>query len=82
MITELADPFEMTFAAVSKHLRVLEAARLVRREVDGRIHRCTLSLKPMREVDGWIQQYTVFWTDTLTTLANYVEQNPGDRNDE
>jgi DNA-binding transcriptional ArsR family regulator len=78
MITELAVPFEMTFAAVSKHLRVLEKAKLVRRAVDGRIHRCTLSGAPMFEADRWIQQYTAFWEDTLDTLADFVDKNQGD----
>jgi len=78
IITELAEPFEMTLAAVSKHLRVLEAAKLVGREVDGRFHRCTLTAEPMLEADRWLQQYTAFWESTLDALVEYAKKNPGD----
>jgi DNA-binding transcriptional ArsR family regulator len=72
IITELAKPFPMTLAAVSKHLRVLERARLVRREVDGRFHRCILAPQPMLEADRWLHDYTAFWNDTLEALSNYA----------
>lgn len=80
IITELAEPFEMSLAAVSKHLRVLEGAKLVSREVDGRFHRCTLTGHPMLEADRWLREYTAFWEDTLGALADYVSENAGDLN--
>ena len=76
IITELAEPFDMTLAAVSKHLRVLEAAKLVSRNVDGRFHRCSLTAKPMLDADRWLQQYVTFWADTLDALEDYVAKNP------
>jgi DNA-binding transcriptional ArsR family regulator len=72
-VGELAEPFAMTRVAVSKHLRVLEKARLISRTVDGRIHRCALRAAPLREVDRWLKDYRVFWTHTLDALAHYAE---------
>ena len=65
MVTELAAPFAMSLPAVSKHLRVLEAARLVAREVDGRVHRCSLAPAPLRDVERWVEFYRSFWEDTV-----------------
>jgi DNA-binding transcriptional ArsR family regulator len=76
MVTELAKPFAMSLPAVSKHLRVLEAARLVVREVDGRIHRCSLSASPLRDVGCWVEDYRPFWEETLDALGRYVESSP------
>jgi DNA-binding transcriptional ArsR family regulator len=74
MVTELAAPFEMSLPAVSKHLKVLEAAQLVERAIDGRVHRCTLSAAPMQDAEAWLAAYAPFWEDTLGALARYVEQ--------
>jgi DNA-binding transcriptional ArsR family regulator len=57
MVGELAQPFAMTRVAVSKHLRVLEKARLISRTVEGRVHRCALRAGPLREVDQWLTGY-------------------------
>jgi DNA-binding transcriptional ArsR family regulator len=73
MIGDLAKPFAMTRVAVSKHLRVLEKARLISRAIDGRVHRCTLRPEPLREVERWLADYRVFWTQTLDALARHVE---------
>ncbi|MCA9710257.1 MAG: helix-turn-helix transcriptional regulator [Myxococcales bacterium] len=72
-VTELAEPFEMSLPAVSKHIKVLERAGLVVRTVDGRIHRCSLGAGPLRAVASWLDPYRVFWTDTLDALAQFVE---------
>ena len=73
MIGDLAKPFDMTRVAVSKHLRVLEKARLISRTIDGRVHRCTLRPEPLREVEQWLARYQVFWTQTLEALARHAE---------
>ncbi|HYL74891.1 MAG TPA: metalloregulator ArsR/SmtB family transcription factor [Bryobacteraceae bacterium] len=73
MITELAAPFDMSLPAVSKHLRVLEEARLVDRAVDGRVHRCSFAPEPLREAEQWLDRYRSFWEDNLEALARYVE---------
>jgi DNA-binding transcriptional ArsR family regulator len=74
MIGELAKPIAMTRVAVSKHLRVLESARLVSRTIDGRVHRCTLRAEPLRDVERWLSDYRAFWTDTLEALARFAEE--------
>jgi DNA-binding transcriptional ArsR family regulator len=73
-VTELARPFAMSLPAVSKHLRVLERAGLVRRARDGRIHRVRLETRPMQEAADWIGQYRRFWEGQFDSLAQYLEE--------
>ncbi|MFQ5693405.1 MAG: ArsR/SmtB family transcription factor [Nitrospinota bacterium] len=72
-VTELARPFNVSLPAVSKHLRVLERAGLLVRERDGRVHRCRLNAKPMKDADDWIRRYRNFWENRLDALAKYLE---------
>lgn len=72
-IGELAEPFAMSLPAISKHVRVLERAGLVRRTIDGRIHRCALERKRLRDASAWLERYTEFWDETLDALAAFVE---------
>jgi DNA-binding transcriptional ArsR family regulator len=72
MVTELAEPFAMSLPAVSRHIRVLEGAGLVHRAIDGRVHRCSLSAEPLKNVEVWLRQYRRFWKGTLDSLARYV----------
>ena len=72
-ITELAAPFSMTLPAVSKHLRVLESAGLMRRERDGRYHRCHLETRPLESAVEFLAKYRPFWEDALDALARHVE---------
>jgi DNA-binding transcriptional ArsR family regulator len=78
MVTELAEPFRMSLPAVSKHLRVLEAAALIERRVDGRVHRCSLNAAPMEEAGRWLDRYRIFWQDRLAALARSVEDEDED----
>lgn len=73
-IGELAEPFSISLPAVSKHVRVLEKAGLVRRTIDGRIHRCTLEQKRLKDANEWIERYTTYWDETLGALASFVER--------
>jgi DNA-binding transcriptional ArsR family regulator len=75
MVTELAEPFRVSLPAISKHVRVLEAAGLLEREVDGRVHRCRLATQPMKNAAAWIAQYRVFWELQFDALAKYLETN-------
>ncbi len=76
----IADPIPMTLAAVSKHVRVLERAGLVRREVQGREHHCSLVAEPLREAADWTERYRAFWEGRLDALERYLEATPaGDR---
>ncbi len=69
-ITELAAPHDMSLPGVSKHVRVLEHAGLIKRTIDGRVHRCTLDAAAMRAADEWIAHYRAFWDHTLDALAD------------
>jgi DNA-binding transcriptional ArsR family regulator len=73
MVTELAEPFRMSLPAVSRHIRVLEKARLVARSVDGRMHRCALRAEPLQGAQQWLNHYRHFWEGTLGSLACYVK---------
>lgn len=73
MVTELANPHEMSLNAISKHLIVLEKAGLVDRSIDGRNHSCQLQSAPLADADMWIEQYRQFWERTLDQFAAYVE---------
>ena len=68
----VARPFDMSLVAVSKHLRVLERAGLIEREVRGREHHCTLNGEPLRAVTGWTQEYLDFWENRLDALEAFV----------
>ena len=74
-VTDLAEPFAISLPAVSRHIRVLERARLVVRNVDGRVHRCSLDPVPLEAVDLWLDRYRRFWTENLDALARYVERD-------
>lgn len=73
-VTDLAEPFAMSLPAVSKHLRVLENAGLLKRRRIGREHRIELNPAPMREAMKWIEQYRKFWEGSLDALAAYLEE--------
>jgi len=77
MVTELAAPFAMSLPAISKHLRVLESAGLLHREIDGRIHRCQLAAAPMKNAAAWIAQYRSFWESQFDALEKYLEATTG-----
>lgn len=72
-IGELARPFAMSLPAASKHVRVLERAGLVKRTIDGRIHRCALDRRQLREANAWLERYTRFWDETLDALKDFAE---------
>ncbi|MEO8344099.1 MAG: metalloregulator ArsR/SmtB family transcription factor [Betaproteobacteria bacterium] len=78
MVSELAKPFEMSLPAVGKHLRVLERAGLVSREIDGRIHRCSLSALPLHDANQWLDRYRVFWDETLDALTHHFQNEKND----
>jgi DNA-binding transcriptional ArsR family regulator len=71
-ITEIATPFSVSLNAVSKHIMVLERAGLIRREVHGREHLCSLEPQPLREATAWLEEYRRFWNVRLDALEQYV----------
>ena len=74
-VSELAAPFSVSLAAISKHLDVLEDAGIVRRERDGRFQRCHLTPKVLDDASAFIERYRSFWEGTLDQLAEYLEEN-------
>jgi DNA-binding transcriptional ArsR family regulator len=69
----LARPFAMSLPAVSKHLRILESAGLVDREVEGRVHWFALRAARLRWAQRWLEVYRSFWEDTLDALGRHLE---------
>jgi DNA-binding transcriptional ArsR family regulator len=79
-VSELAAPYRMSLPAVSKHLRVLEGARLIVRRKQGRVYRCRLAAQPMRSAAEWMARYRRFWETQFDALSAYLEKatNPED----
>lgn len=73
-VTDLARPYAMSLAAVSKHLIVLEKAGLVKRRKDGRVHSMKLEAKPMKEAQAWIDRYREFWEGNLDQFETYLDK--------
>jgi DNA-binding transcriptional ArsR family regulator len=79
-ISDLAAPLPMTFAGVSRHVAVLEAAGLVRREIRGREHWLSLRPEGLQAAEAWIAEQTAFWTRRAEALARRLERmNARDR---
>jgi DNA-binding transcriptional ArsR family regulator len=70
-VTDIAAPFEMSLNAVSKHIKVLEAAHLIRRTRQGREHTLELDPRPLREVARWASDVERFWSDRLDRLEQF-----------
>lgn len=76
-VGELAEPFDMSLPAISKHLTVLERAGLVERIKEGRTRRCRLMDEPMRDALEWIATYGRFWEGQLDSLEHFLAQSKG-----
>ena len=72
-VLELAEPFQMSLPAISKHLKLLESANLVTRERQGRVHYLKLCADPMSEANEWIEAYKQFWNVQLDSFQQYIE---------
>jgi DNA-binding transcriptional ArsR family regulator len=72
-IGSLSEPFKMSLAAISKHVKVLEKAKLLNRKKMGRIHECSLNPAALRTAEECLQFYTDFWNDRLDLLAQNLE---------
>lgn len=73
-VSELAEPFRISFAGVSKHLRVLEEAGLVQRRIVGREHHLSLEGSPIADAAAWLLRYRRFWEESLDALEAYLEE--------
>lgn len=81
-VGELAEPFDISLPAVSRHLKVLENAELIARSKDAQWRRCRLRPAPLKEAADWISQYRKFWEDQLDALADYLDQMKRQRQEE
>jgi DNA-binding transcriptional ArsR family regulator len=77
--SELGNPFEVAQPTVSKHIRVLERAGLVSRQVEGRVHRFRLNPTPMLEAQDWIARQRKFWNATLDQLGDFLDKLPPEK---
>jgi DNA-binding transcriptional ArsR family regulator len=73
-VTEIAEPFEMSLNAISKHLKVLEGAGLIHREVRGREHFIEFRGEPLRLVSSWVHHYEQFWGQHLDRFEDHFKQ--------
>ena len=73
-VSELAEPFDMTLPAISKHLGVLEQAGLIERRKEGRVRYCRLVPGPLELAEEWIAHYLAFWNDRFTGLHDHLRR--------
>ncbi len=73
-VTELAQPFEMSLPAVSKHLKVLERAGLIARGREAQWRPCRIEARALKDVDAWLERYRRFWDESLDRLDAYLRQ--------
>ena len=83
-VTELAEPFEISLPAISKHLKVLERAGLIARTREAQWRPCRLDAGPLKEVAGWVGDYRRFWDESFDRLDDYLRelQEKEKKNDE
>lgn len=74
-VGELAEPFDMSLPAISKHLKVLERAGLIARGRDAQRRPCRLAAAPLHEISDWVATYQRFWEQRLDRLEAYLEQS-------
>ncbi|HWG79473.1 MAG TPA: metalloregulator ArsR/SmtB family transcription factor [Stellaceae bacterium] len=79
-VTELAEPFEMSMPAISKHLKVLERAGLVARGRAAQWRPCRLEAAPLKEVARWIEHYRRFWEQSFDRLDDYLRKLKKEKN--
>ena len=75
VVSEISTAFKVSAPAISKHLRVLERANLLKRAKRGREHLLSLNAKPMQEASNWMAEYRVFWEHTLDALEAFLEES-------
>jgi DNA-binding transcriptional ArsR family regulator len=80
-IGELAEPFAMSFAGASKHVKVLEDAGLIARRKVGRTHLISIDARPLEEAERWMRQWEKFWNSRLDRLEALIERDNQEEND-
>lgn len=74
-VSELAEPYKMSMAAVSKHLKVLEKANLVKKRKEGRRYHCRMNYEPLLEVSELVKIYRRFWEARFDELEDFIEKS-------
>ena len=73
-VTEIAEPFDMSLPAITKHLKVLERAGLISRSRDAQWRPCKLEAKPLQQAADWVEQYRKFWEESIDRLEDYLSE--------
>jgi DNA-binding transcriptional ArsR family regulator len=73
-VNELAEPFAMSLPAISKHLKVLERAKLISRSRNAQWRPCKLEPEPLKKLDGWLEEYRELWEGRLDRLEDYLRE--------
>ena len=73
-VTTLAEPFDMSLPAISKHLKVLERAGLIERGREAQWRPCRLSARPLKDIADWVERYRLFWEESFDRLDEYLKQ--------
>jgi DNA-binding transcriptional ArsR family regulator len=73
-VTEIAEPFDMSLPAISKHLKVLEHAGLIARGREAQWRPCRLDAGPLKDVDDWVERYRRFWEQSFDRLESYLQE--------
>lgn len=74
-VGELAEPFDISLPAISRHLKVLERAGLMERRVEGRVHHCRAVPGPLREAEAWIARRCEFWEERFESLRSFLGES-------
>ena len=73
-VTDLAEPFDMSMPAVSKHLKVLEHAGLISRSREAQWRPCRIEAQALKDVDDWLERYRQFWEESFDRLDTYLKE--------
>jgi DNA-binding transcriptional ArsR family regulator len=79
-VNELAEPFDMSLPAISKHIRVLEHAGLITQGQKAQYRPCTIDVTPLKEVSNWTEQYRHIWEARFDRMDNYINQLTNEEN--
>jgi len=74
-VTEIAEPINMSLPAVSKHLRIIERAGIIKRIKRGKFYHFKLVAKPMKGASEWLERYQIFWNNQLDALEDYLDNS-------
>jgi DNA-binding transcriptional ArsR family regulator len=74
-VSQLAEPFDMSLAAASKHIKALESAGLIARDIQGRTHVCRLAARPLASAHEWLRHYERFWDLRLDALEQLLKED-------